>query len=132
MTSIRLGFLRVPALAALLVGGVIGPAAAGASDYRFEVVGPPVASDSGSVITVRLIGPSGQPVPNAEVFYRSLEQSSPKANFVFQRRVPLTPDGRGNYQFVTRRPFDSSQLRFGATVPGESGTLFAQHSVWGN
>ncbi len=117
-------------MATLLIGGVVGPASAAPSDYRFEIVGPPVKTGASSVITVRLIDPSGQPISNAQVFYRTLEHPNPKADFIVQRRTPLTPDGQGNYRLVTREAVRS--LRLEAAVPGESGPAVAMVPIQKN
>lgn len=123
MTSTRFALLRATALATLLVGAVIGPANAAPTDYRFEIVGPSARTSAGSAITVRLIDPSGQPISNAQVFYRTLEQPNPKADFIIQRRIMLSPDGHGDYRLITRQPVRN--LRLEATVPGESGPAVA-------
>jgi hypothetical protein len=127
MTSTRFALLRATALATLLVGPIIGTANAAPTNYRFEIVGSSARTNAGSVITVRLIGPSDQPISNAQVFYRTLEQPNPKADFIVKRRIALSPDGQGDYRLVIREAVRS--LRLEAVVPGESGPAVAMVPV---
>ena len=126
MSNRRLILLSAATVAMFLTGGLTGPVPAVAADYSFEISGPPVRSDAGWTTTVRLLGPSGQPVPNADVFYRDLIQPNPKAMSSIQRRIPLASDGRGEYRLVTREPLRTGVLRLVAKVPGQPSELLAQ------
>ena len=126
MNNRRLNFLSAATVAMFLTAGLTGPVPAGATDYSFEVAGPPVRTDAGWVTTVRLIGPSGQPIPNADVVYVDLIQPNPKAMSSIQRRIPLASDGQGDYQLVTREPLRSGVIRILASIPGQAGTVTAQ------
>ena len=126
MSNRCLNLLSAATVAMFLTGGLAGPAAAAATDYSFEIAGPPVRSDAGWITTVHLVGPSGQPVPNADVFYRDLTQPNPKAMSSIQRRIPLASDGRGDYRLVTREPLRTGVIRLVAKVPGEPSELYAQ------
>lgn len=129
MSNARTSLLRASAISVLLAGASVG--AAMAADYTFEAAGPPVKVESGWVTTVRLIGPTGQPVSNADVFYRDFVQLNPKAMSGVLRRIPLTPDGHGDYRLVTRQPVRTGTLPLDATVPGAGLTLYAQVAVRG-
>ena len=123
-----LGAFVLPAL--VLTSAVASPALAAASDYRLELVRPVEApsgdvSRGGSTVTVALINTrSGQRISNAEVFRREtvLREKGPVR--IDERRIPLVPDGQGNYRLTTYYPLTTgSTLKLGARVPGESGTV---------
>jgi hypothetical protein len=116
--------------ALVLTGAVATPARAAASDYRFEVVQPVEAASGeasrrGSTVTVTVIHtPSGKRVTDAEVFRREtvLREKGPVR--IDERRIPLIPDGQGNYRLTTYYPLTAgTTLKLGARVPGESGTV---------
>ena len=129
MSNTRTSLLRASAITVLLAGATIG--SAGAADYTFEVAGPPVKAEAGWVTTVRLVGPTGQPVSNADVFYREFVQLNPKAMSGVLRRTPLASDGQGEYRLVTRQPVRAGTLPLDATVPGAGSKLYAQVPVRG-
>ena len=126
MSNRRLIFRSAATVAMFLVAGFAAPVPAVAADYSFEVAGPPVRTSAGWVTTVRLVGPSGQPISNADMSYVDLTQPNPKAMSSIQRRIPLASDGQGDYRLVTREPLRSGVIRLRATVPGEARTLTAQ------
>jgi hypothetical protein len=122
--------LSASVLSALVLTSAAASARAAASDYRFEVVRPAEAasgdvSRGGSTVTVALIhARSGQRITNAEVFRRQtlLREKGPVR--IDERRIPLVPDGQGNYRLTTYYPLTAgSTLKLGARVPGESGTV---------
>lgn len=122
----RFDGLKVAALAMLLIAGTAAPGLAQTYGYSFEVVGPPHRTANGWDTTVRVIGPSGQPVPNAEVYYRTLRPSGVKGvPQEFLRKIRLAPDGQGNYHLMTSRPLGPRLLSLEARVPGQSAPEYA-------
>jgi hypothetical protein len=89
--------------------------------YKFETVGQPVVTNSGSTLTVRMVNASnGQPVTNAEVFavhavFLPSTKTVPSVQWV---RTPLKPDGHGDYLYEGANLNGGATLRLTARLPG--------------
>ncbi len=97
------------------------PAAAGPWDYTFQVVQPPTLVDGQTVTTIRILHvPSGRVVSDAAVSARWLVQAPYKSAAPHdEKRVALTPDGRGAFRYVEPAHRRTRSLYLIATVPGE-------------
>jgi len=97
------------------------PAAAAPWDYTFQVVQPPTLVDGHTVTTIRLVHiPSGRVISDAAVSARWLVQAPYKSAAPHdERRITLTPDGRGAFRYTEPADRGTRSLYLIATVPGE-------------
>lgn len=97
------------------------PAAAAPWDYAFQVVQPPTVVDGQTIATIRLLHvPSGRIITDAAVSARWLVQAPYKSATPHdEKRVVLTPDGRGAFRYVEPAGRVTQSLYLIATVPGE-------------
>ncbi len=97
------------------------PAAAAPWDYTFQVVQPPTAVDGQTIATIRLLHlPSGRIITDAAVSARWLVQAPYKSAAPHdEKRVALSPDGRGSFRYVEPAGRGTRSLYLIATVPGE-------------
>lgn len=97
------------------------PAAAAPWDYTFEVVQPPTLVGGQSVTTIRILHvPSGRVVSDAAVSARWLVQAPYKSAAPHdEKRVALTPDGRGAFRYIEPAHRGTRSLYLIASVPGE-------------
>ena len=113
--------------AVAVLGVTAGCATVGQSSaYRFEVVGEPVPTGTGTMLTVRLLNAAtGQRVTDAEVFsIRTVWAISPKAIPAAQsQRTPLKPDGHGDYLYESSSIHAGEKLNLSASVPGSANRI---------
>lgn len=97
------------------------PAAAAPWDYTFQVVQPPTVVDGQTVTTIRLLhAPSGRIVSDAAVSARWFVQARHKSGAPHdEKRVALTPDGRGSFRYIEPARRGTQSLYLIASVPGE-------------
>jgi len=97
------------------------PAAAAPWDYTFQVMQPPIVHDGQSVTTIRVLHvPSGRVVSDAAVSARWFVQAPYKSAAPRdEKRVALTPDGRGSFRYVESPRRGTQSLYLIASVPGE-------------
>jgi hypothetical protein len=112
---------------AICVSIALGPAMASAStgSYRFELAKPIERTDSGTVLTVRLLDVAGdRMITDADVFRRQMDLRHKATPAIGERRTLLRPDGNGNYRLAT--PYvltPGSTIKLGAYVTGLSGIV---------
>lgn len=94
--------------------------------YKFEIVGQPVIGDTRSTIAVRLVNISNErSVADAEVFaLRTQFTPNPRAIvWATQTRVPLRPDGRGDFLYEGHDLHAGETLWLLARVAGEDSPI---------
>jgi hypothetical protein len=111
----------------ICVSIAFGPAVASASTggYRFEIAKPVERTESGTVLTIRLLDVGGDRViADADVFRRQMDLRHKAIPAIGERRTSLQPDGNGNYRLVTPYALTpGSTIKLGAYVTGLSGTV---------
>jgi hypothetical protein len=114
---------RALALAALLFSA-IRPAYAGASDYRFELVGKPAASGGKDAVGIRLVHvPDGKPVTDAVIF-ESKADMGPAGMASMGAPVSAMPASGGVYRFEVEPGMTGTwALHLAAKVQGEQETV---------
>jgi hypothetical protein len=101
-----------------------------ADDYRFEVVGTPIKTDSGITLTVHLARADGSPVTSAVLYADHWVHTGAKAGQSSKNRViPLQTDGRGNYTYASNNLHTGDTLGLAARIPPDSSLIWGSVEV---
>ena len=117
------GVSRIAFVAASLVTVSGCAAISGQSgDYYFGAVGHP----SGETLTVHFVDmATGQPVTDARLFALHTEHRAAKATpSVVYQRVPLNPDGHGDYTYEGRDVQAGALIPVAAQLPGHDSLIW--------
>jgi len=112
-------------IAAALVAGGVGQAAAAARDYVFETTTATVLQSTEAIISVRLLNKAtGKPVTDAVIFQQRLDMSPENMAEMTGTVAPLPVSEPGIYRFKADLSMVGRwALKLAAKVPGEPETV---------
>ena len=109
-----LKYAAVASIAVTLLGCQTTPDQSGS--YKFELVGQPAKTDSGTTVAVRLVHTDESPVTSAQLFVVRWTQTGQKTAPMAERLIPLQADTHGDFTYTSESLHAGDKLSLAARL----------------